>query len=183
MESNQNQELATLGGGCFWCLEPIFEELSGVESVIVGYAGGQHPNPDYKQVCTGNTGHAEVIQVAFDPAVISFADILGIFFNVHNPTTLNRQGADAGTQYRSIILYHNDAQREAAEALIAELDSQEAWSDPIVTQVEPLVTFFPAEEYHQGYFRKNPDQGYCRVAVAPKLEKFRKKYLDRLKQV
>jgi peptide-methionine (S)-S-oxide reductase len=182
MEANEPRELATLGGGCFWCLEPIFEELSGVESVVVGYAGGQHPDPDYQQVCAGTTGHAEVIQVVFNPTTITFDDILGVFFNVHDPTTLNRQGADAGTQYRSIILYHDDQQRQVAEALIAELDSQEAWSDPIVTQVEPLTTFFPAEEYHQGYFRKNPNQGYCRVAVAPKLEKFRQNYLHRLKQ-
>ena len=183
MDPNTDREFATLGGGCFWCLEPIFEELSGVESVVVGYAGGQHPDPDYQQVCAGTTGHAEVIQIAFDPTAISFTDILGIFFNVHDPTTLNQQGADVGTQYRSIILYHDDLQRRAAEGLIAELDSQEVWSDPIVTQVEPLATFFPAEEYHQGYFRKNPNQGYCRVAVAPKLEKFRQKYAQQLKQI
>lgn len=181
-DSNAKHEQATLGGGCFWCLEPIYEELSGVESVIVGYAGGQHPDPDYQLICTGTTGHAEVIQATFDPAIISFDDILGVFFNVHDPTTLNRQGADVGTQYRSIILYHDDRQRQAAEGLIASLDAQEAWKDPIITQVVPLAVFHPAEEYHQSYYRKNPSQGYCRVAVAPKLEKFRQKYSQRLKQ-
>ena len=173
---------ATFGGGCFWCLEPVFEELVGVEGVVVGYAGGEHPAPDYKLVCSGTTGHAEVIHIEFDPEQISFTELLEVFFSVHDPTTPNRQGADVGTQYRSIILYHDDHQREAATGLIESLDGQDIWSNSIVTQLEPLTTFFPAEEYHQGYYRKNPGQGYCMMVVAPKLKKFREKYAARLKE-
>jgi peptide-methionine (S)-S-oxide reductase len=174
-------EMAVLGGGCFWCLEPVFEDLLGVEKVVVGYAGGEHPSPDYKLVCTGTTGHAEVIQVTFDPSKITFKEILEVFFSVHDPTTLNRQGADVGTQYRSIILYEDESQRTTAEGLIKELNAEGIWSNPIVTEIAPLSTFFAAEEYHQGYYRKNPNQGYCMMVVAPKLKKFRKKYAQRLK--
>jgi peptide-methionine (S)-S-oxide reductase len=181
-ESAAKREQITLGGGCFWCLEPVFEALNGVEKVIVGYAGGEHPDPDYHLVCTGTTGHAEVIQVTFDPSVIRFTELLEIFFSVHDPTTLNRQGADVGTQYRSIVLYHDEQQRTSSEALIAELDAQQIWKNPIVTQVAPLTSFYPAEEYHQGYYQKNPGQGYCMMVVAPKLSKFRQKYAQRLKQ-
>lgn len=183
MLNKPNFETATLGGGCFWCLEPVFEEIVGVETVEVGYAGGEHPNPDYKLVCTGTTGHAEVIQVTFDADLISFKEILEIFFSVHDPTTLNRQGADVGTQYRSIILYHDELQRKIAEDLIDSLNKQAVWDNPIVTQIEPLNTYYPAEEYHQGYYRKNPGQGYCRVVISPKLKKFRQKYAKRIKPV
>jgi peptide-methionine (S)-S-oxide reductase len=174
-------EQVTLGGGCFWCLEPVFEELIGVESVVVGYAGGQHPHPDYQLVCSGTTGHAEVVQIGFNPDEISYADLLQVFFSVHDPTTLNRQGADAGTQYRSIILYEDEQQQESAETLISTLNAQEIWTDPIVTEIEPLTQFHPAEDYHQGYYRKNPDQGYCRLVVAPKLGHFRQEFSQRLK--
>lgn len=182
-ELDKKLERATLGGGCFWCLEPVFRELAGVERVVVGYAGGSHPDPDYGLVCTGTTGHAEVIQVEFDSTQLSFRDILEVFFSVHDPTSLNRQGADVGTQYRSIILYHDEAQRQTAEELISALDLQEIWPDPIVTQIELLTTFYPAEEYHQGYYQKNPGQGYCVMVVAPKLQKFRQKYAQRLKHI
>lgn len=182
MATDTKLEMATLGGGCFWCLEPVFEELIGVEKVVVGYAGGDHPAPDYQLVCTGSTGHAEVIQVTYDPAKLSFTELLEVFFSVHDPTTPNRQGADVGSQYRSIILYQDEEQKQAAEDLIAALDSQEIWKSPIVTQVETLGSFFPAEDYHQAYYRKNPSQGYCMMVVAPKLKKFRQKYAQRLKQ-
>jgi peptide-methionine (S)-S-oxide reductase len=183
MQSNAEvrRERATLGGGCFWCLEPVFEDLIGVENVVVGYAGGEHPDPDYQLVCTGTTGHAEVVQVTFDPASISFSELLEVFFSVHDPTTLNRQGADEGTQYRSIILYHDEQQRQAAEKMIVKLTTQAVWENPIVTQIEPLGEFYPAESYHQGYYRNNPGQGYCMMVVAPKLKKFRQKYAQRLK--
>ena len=182
MSTDTTSGIATFGGGCFWCLEPIFEEMIGVKEVIVGYAGGEHPAPDYKLVCTGTTGHAEVIQVTYDPDQVSFTQILEVFFSVHDPTTLNQRGADVGTQYRSIILYHDERQKNAAEQLITMLDSQDIWKNPIVTQVEPLSTFHRAEEYHQGYYRKNPGQGYCMMVVAPKLKKFRQKYATSLKQ-
>jgi peptide-methionine (S)-S-oxide reductase len=183
MTTDSKFEKATLGGGCFWCLEPVFEELVGVQEVVVGYAGGEHPDPNYKLVCTGATGHAEVIQLTFDPEQISFTELLEVFFSVHDPTTLNRQGADAGTQYRSIILYQDEQQRRIAEELIESLNSQDIWKDPIVTQVEPLEDFFVAEEYHQAYYRKNPGQGYCMMVVSPKLKKFRQKYTEMLKAV
>lgn len=175
-------EVATLGGGCFWCLEPIYEELQGVEDVVVGYAGGDVPNPSYEQVCSGRTGHAEVVQITFNPGVIAFDDILRVFFTMHDPTTLNRQGADVGIQYRSIVLYHDESQKVKAERIIQEIEAEDIWDNQIVTQVEPLDTFYRAEEYHQEYFRKNPNAGYCRAVVAPKVSKFRKKYRDRLKE-
>lgn len=174
-------EVATLGGGCFWCLDPIFKDLGGVLKVEVGYSGGEIPFPDYKAVCTGNTGHAEVVQITFDPRVISFEEILEIFFTYHDPTTLNRQGADIGTQYRSIILYHNEEQRETARRVIDRFEREKVWTRPIVTQVEPFEVFYRAEEYHQDYFARNPGQGYCRVVIAPKVAKFRQKYASKLK--
>lgn len=178
---SENYLLATLGGGCFWCLEAVYEQLKGVKQVVSGYAGGFVVNPSYKAVCTGTTGHAEVVQITYDPAVISFDDLLNVFFTIHDPTTLNRQGADVGTQYRSVIFTHNEAQREAALAAIKTVDAQGLWSNPIVTEVKPLEVFFPAEDYHQGYFRNNPYQGYCRAVIAPKVSKFRAKYLEQLK--
>lgn len=175
-------EQATLGGGCFWCLEAVYEQLQGVESAVNGYAGGQVANPSYEAVCTGTTGHAEVVQVTFDPEIVSYREILGVFFTIHDPTTLNRQGADVGTQYRSVIFYHDQEQQETAEAVIDELEAQDVWDDPIVTEVTELDEFYRAEEYHQHYYQKNPNQGYCRVVVAPKVAKFRKKYYDKLKK-
>lgn len=166
-------ETATLGGGCFWCLEAVFEQLQGVTQVVSGYAGGTAANPTYEQVCSGRTGHAEVVQVTFDPQVLSYRQLLEVFFAVHDPTTLNRQGADIGTQYRSVVFTHSPEQRQTAEALVAELNRQGVWDRPIVTQVAPLEAFYPAEEYHQGYYRENPQQGYCRVVISPKLAKFR----------
>ena len=176
-------EKATLGGGCFWCLEPVFEELNGVLDVVVGYSGGMTPKPNYQQVCTGMTGHSEVVQISFDPGQISYRDLLKIFFSVHDPTTLNRQGADVGTQYRSIILYENERQKKEAEQIIREIEEEEIWPNAIVTELTPLQTFYKAEEYHQEYYKKNPYQGYCTVVIAPKLAKFRKVYQDRLKKV
>ena len=174
-------EKATLGGGCFWCLEPVFTELRGVLEVEPGYAGGHVPNPSYEDVCTGMTGHAEVVQVTFDPAIISYREILEVFFSVHDATTLNRQGADVGTQYRSVIFYHDEAQKKTAEDLIRELEAAGVWDDPIVTQVEPFEAFSPADKYHRQYYYRNPQVPYCRVVINPKLEKFRRKYRDRLK--
>jgi peptide-methionine (S)-S-oxide reductase len=174
-------EVATLGGGCFWCLEAVYEPLRGVEKVESGYAGGATPSPTYRQVCGGTTGHAEVVQVTFDPEVISYGDILEIFFAMHDPTTRNRQGADVGTQYRSVILYHSPEQKQAAEAMIAELNAAGLWGAPIVTEVVPLREFYKAEDYHQGYFRNNPAQGYCQAVVAPKVAKLRQKFATRLK--
>jgi peptide-methionine (S)-S-oxide reductase len=179
---NEQREIATLGGGCFWCLDGIFRDLKGVEKVESGYAGGTTKNPSYRDVCSGMTGHAEVVQVTFDPSVISFRDILGVFFTIHDPTTLNRQGADVGTQYRSVILYHSESQRHAAEQAIGELTAGKVWDTAIVTQIEPFTVFYPAEQYHQDYFAQNPEQPYCQVVIAPKVSKFRKKYLDRLKK-
>jgi peptide-methionine (S)-S-oxide reductase len=174
-------ELATLGGGCFWCLEAVYERLRGVEHVVSGYAGGHVANPSYELVCTGTSGHAEVAQLAFDPAAISYRAVLEIFFAFHDPTQLNRQGADIGTQYRSVIFYHSDAQRATAEEVIAELEREQVYDRPIVTQLEPLDTFYPAEAYHQTYFQRNPDQPYCQAIIAPKVAKLRRAYLDRLK--
>lgn len=179
---SEQREVATLGGGCFWCLDGIFRDLKGVEKVESGYAGGQAKNPSYRDVCSGTTGHAEVVQVTFDPAVVSFRDLLGVFFTIHDPTTLNQQGADVGTQYRSVILYHSDEQRRTAEQVISELTDAKLWDDPIVTQVVPFTAYYPAEDYHQDYFAQNPDQPYCRVVIEPKVSKFRKRYLDRLKK-
>jgi peptide-methionine (S)-S-oxide reductase len=177
----QRTETATLGGGCFWCLEPLYRDLVGVLDVVVGYSGGSVANPSYRLVCTGATGHAEVVQVVFDPQVITYREILQIFFTVHNPTTLNRQGNDVGTQYRSVIFYHDDRQKQTAEDVIREIEAQDLWDDPIVTQVEPFEAFYLAEKYHQEYYKKNPYQGYCQVVIAPKVAKFRKQYVERLK--
>lgn len=179
---NRNLETATLAGGCFWCLEAVFDEIKGVESVESGYAGGHVQNPTYRAVCSGDTGHAEVVQIKFDPFVVSYRDLLNVFFAIHDPTTLNRQGADAGTQYRSAIFYHSPAQKEAAETLIRELDEQKIWNNPIVTEVNPLGNFHMAEDYHQEYFARNPYQPYCQAVVAPKVAKFRKHYLELLKK-
>jgi peptide-methionine (S)-S-oxide reductase len=179
----ERQETATLGGGCFWCLEAVFDELGGVTDVVSGYAGGTVPNPGYKHVCTGETGHAEVVQVTFDPDTISYRDILNVFFTIHDPTTLNRQGADVGTQYRSAIFYHTPEQHVTAAQVIAEVTASGIWDAAIVTQVEPVPTFYPAEDYHQEYFRRNPNHGYCRMVIAPKVAKFRKLYVERLKKV
>jgi peptide-methionine (S)-S-oxide reductase len=181
LPSEAGNEMATLGGGCFWCLEPVYRELQGVVDAVVGYAGGKASFPSYEQVCTGATGHAEVVQVTFDPKVITYREILEVFFSIHDPTTLNRQGGDVGTQYRSIILYHDEQQKQTAQEVIAEFGREQVWPNPLVTQLAPLDTFYRAEEYHQEYFKKNPYQGYCRVVIAPKLSKFRKKYAARLK--
>ena len=170
-----------MGGGCFWCLEAVYTELRGVERVISGYAGGSVPHPSYEQVCTGRTGHAEVVQITFDPAQITYRDLLEVFFTIHDPTTLNRQGADVGTQYRSIILYQTPEQEQTARAVIAEINASGIWPRPIVTQVEPLDRFYPAEGYHQNYFERNPDQPYCQIVIAPKVAKARQKFLARLK--
>jgi peptide-methionine (S)-S-oxide reductase len=179
---NKQFDTATLGGGCFWCLEAVYEEVRGVERVESGYCGGATGSPTYRQVCTGATGHAEVVQVTFDPAVISYKEILEVFFAIHDPTTLNRQGPDTGTQYRSAIFYHSPQQKETAEAVIAQLNAAGIWDAPIVTEIAPLTTFYPAEDYHQGYFRNNPFQGYCRAVIAPKVAKFRAHCLDKLKK-
>lgn len=176
-----NHDIATLGGGCFWCLEAVYDEIEGVISVESGYAGGHKPNPTYEEVCAGRTGHAEVVQITFDPQVITFRNLLDIFFSIHDPTTPNRQGADVGPQYRSIILYHNDEQRRIAEETIAELNAAKIWKAPIVTEVKPFTEFWRAEEYHQEYFAKNPYQGYCIAVVAPKVMKARKQFANRLK--
>jgi peptide-methionine (S)-S-oxide reductase len=175
-------ELATLAGGCFWCLEAAFSELKGVERVQSGYTGGRVPNPTYEHVCTGTTGHAEVVQVTFDPAVVSYGDLLHVFFTIHDPTTLNQQGADAGTQYRSAIFYHTPDQKAEVERVLAGLKAEQVWDDPIVTEVTPLEKFYPAEEYHRDYYRRNPNQGYCRAVIAPKVAKVRKLYFDKLRQ-
>lgn len=176
-----NEELATFGGGCFWCVEAIFERVSGVSSVVSGYSGGHMENPDYKQVCTGLTGHAEVVQVSYDPDVVSYYELLEIFFKTHDPTTLNRQGADVGTQYRSVIFYHTDEQQKQAVEIIGELTDAGIYNDPIVTLVEPFERFYPAEAYHQEYFENNPNQGYCRLVIQPKVDKFEKIFKEKLK--
>lgn len=175
------REVATLGGGCFWCVEAVFDGLRGVESVVSGYSGGHVENPTYRQVCTGTTGHIEVVQVTYDPEEISFRDVLDVFFSTHDPTTWDRQGADVGPQYRSAVLYHDEEQKRIAEETIKDLDSQGIFADPIVTVVEPFERFYPAEEYHQDYFKNNPAQPYCQVIIAPKVAKFRKENLQRLK--
>lgn len=174
-------ETATLGGGCFWCLEAVFDDLRGVQEVVSGYAGGQVKNPTYEQVCSGRTGHAEVVQIKFDPNELTFEDLLEVFFAIHDPTTLNRQGADVGTQYRSAIFTHSPQQQQVAHDVIAALNESGEWRKPIVTQVEPLDTFYPAENYHQEYFQNNSSQPYCRMVVAPKVAKFRKHYAERVK--
>ena len=174
-------ETATLAGGCFWCLEVVYDELIGVKSVESGYAGGHIPNPTYKQVTTGSTGHAEVVQITFDPEITSYEDLLNVFFTIHDPTTLNRQGADIGTQYRSAIFYHTQEQKEVADRTIKKFEQEKIWDDPIVTEIAPLDRFYIAEDYHQEYFTNNPNQSYCRVVVAPKVAKFRKRFVAKLK--
>lgn len=181
MSKEQSRELATLAGGCFWCLEAVYKELRGVERVVSGYAGGHVERPTYRDVCDGTTGHAEVVQITFDPSAVSYKELLEVFFTIHDPTTLNRQGADVGTQYRSAVFYHTPEQRETAEQTIAEMDAARVWDSPIVTEVAPLTEFYPAEDYHQDYFERNASQPYCRAVVAPKVSKFRKLFLDRLK--
>ncbi|MDQ7829565.1 MAG: peptide-methionine (S)-S-oxide reductase MsrA [Armatimonadota bacterium] len=178
---SERREVATLGGGCFWCLEAVFEQLRGVEQVVSGYAGGTMPHPTYEQVCSGTTGHAEVVQVAFDPDVLSYRELLEVFFTVHDPTTPDRQGPDVGTQYRSVIFTHSPAQRATAEEVIAALTAARVFPDPIVTEVRPFEAFYPAEPYHQQYYRRHPEQAYCRLVIAPKVAKFRQAFLDRLK--
>lgn len=175
-------EVATLAGGCFWCLEAVFDELKGVESVESGYAGGHVPNPTYAQVCDDNTGHAEVVRVTFDPQVLSYHDLLKVFFSIHDPTTLNRQGNDVGTQYRSAIFYHTPEQKATAEQVIREITEAQLWDRPIVTEVVPFDQFYMAEDYHQEYFKNNPYQGYCRAIIAPKVAKFRQKFMEQLKK-
>ncbi len=177
----EKTELATFGGGCFWCTEAIFERVKGVQSVVSGYSGGHVQNPTYKQVTSGTTGHAEVVQISYDPAEVSYLELLEIFFKTHDPTTLNRQGADVGTQYRSIVLFHNEEQRALALKVIKELDQEEIWNDPIVTTVEPFEAFYNAEAYHQEYYENNPNVGYCRVVITPKVDKFEKLFRDKLK--
>ena len=179
---NTNLHTATLAGGCFWCLEAVFDEVKGVDSVESGYAGGHVDNPSYRAVCDGDTGHAEVIQVHFDPNIVSYRDLLNVFFAIHDPTTLNRQGADVGTQYRSAIFYQDDEQKKIAEDLIKDLNSQKIWDKHIVTEVTKLDKFYMAEDYHQEYFARNPYQPYCQAVVAPKVSKFRKHFLDILKK-
>ena len=174
-------EVATFGGGCFWCVEAIFERVSGVHKVESGYSGGTVRNPDYNMVTSGTTGHAEVVQITFDPEVVTYLELLEIFFKTHDPTTLNRQGADVGTQYRSIILYHSEEQSRFAHKVIEELDSEGIWPDPIVTSVEAFEEFYSAETYHQEYYQNNPNQGYCRLVITPKLEKFEKIFKEKLK--
>jgi peptide-methionine (S)-S-oxide reductase len=174
-------EVATLAGGCFWCLEGVFREVDGVENVVSGYTGGTTVNPTYEQVCSGTTGHAETVQVTFNPSRLSYREILEIFFSVHDPTTLNRQGADVGTQYRSAIFYHNEQQKRVAEELTGELSKAQLWNKPIVTQIVPLGTFYPAEDYHQEYFSRHPEQAYCQMVIAPKISKLRKQWTKHLK--
>jgi len=174
-------EIATFGGGCFWCVEAIFERVKGVQHVESGYSGGEVANPDYKIVTSGRTGHAEVVQITYDPETVSYLELLEIFFKTHDPTTLNRQGADVGTQYRSIVLFHNDEQGKLARETIRQLDSERIWSDPIVTQVEAFESFYSAEAYHQEYFENNPNMGYCRMVITPKVEKFEKVFKEKLK--
>jgi peptide-methionine (S)-S-oxide reductase len=175
-------QIATLAGGCFWCLEAVFDEVKGVQSVESGYAGGHVENPSYKAVCTGMTGHAEAVRITFDPDVVSYRDLLNVFFGIHNPTTLNRQGADVGTQYRSAIFYHDEEQKKIAEEVIKDLEAQNIWDHPIVTTLEKMNAFYVAEDYHQEYFANNPFQPYCMAVVAPKVAKFRKHYMDMLKK-
>jgi peptide-methionine (S)-S-oxide reductase len=179
---DNGKEVVTLAGGCFWCLEAIFNELEGVDKVVSGYSGGNVVNPSYSEVCTGTTGHAEAVQLMLDPKVVSFREILDVFFGIHDPTILNRQGADVGTQYRSAVFYHSEEQKAIAEQVIKELNAANIWDAPIVTEVTPFEAFYVAEYYHQEYFRHNPEQPYCRVVVAPKVAKFRKQYLEKLKK-
>jgi peptide-methionine (S)-S-oxide reductase len=180
MNASSPRAVATLAGGCFWCLEAVFDELEGVDTVVSGYSGGSAPDPSYREVCSGRTGHAEAVQITYDPEVITFRNLLEIFFTIHDPTTLNRQGADVGSQYRSAIFYHNQEQRQTAEELITELNAQGIWRSPIVTQVEPFTTFYAAEDYHQNYYVRNRNQPYCRVVIDPKVAKLRAHFQDKL---
>ncbi|GGG29248.1 peptide methionine sulfoxide reductase MsrA [Caldovatus sediminis] len=180
--ADREEEVATLGGGCFWCLDAVYRDLEGVRRVVSGYAGGHVPNPTYEQVCGKGTGHAEVVQITFDPKVVSYADLLRVFFAIHDPTTRDRQGADVGPQYRSIILYHSEAQRRTAEAVMREVGQAGVWGAPLVTELLPARAFWPAEPEHQDYFARNPWSGYCRAVIAPKVAKFRKTFADRLKR-
>jgi peptide-methionine (S)-S-oxide reductase len=182
MTVQQGREVATLGGGCFWCLEAVFNELRGVESVVSGYAGGHVDDPTYEEVCGGRTGHAEVVQVTYDPGVITYRDLLDMFFTIHDPTTPDRQGADVGPQYRSVIFYHSPQQQAEAARAIASLNDEGIWKDPVVTEVLPLGRFYPAEAYHKDYFARNPGQGYCQVVIAPKVAKVRQQHRERLKR-
>ncbi len=181
MDKNNNEEIATFGAGCFWCVEAIFLNLKGVDKVVSGYSGGNTKNPTYKQVCTGNTGHAEVIQISYNPGDISFEELLEVFWKTHDPTTLNRQGNDVGTQYRSVIFYHNQDQKELAEFYKKKLDQSGAFDNPIVTEISPIKDFYVAEDYHQNYFELNPSQPYCTFIIQPKLEKFKKAFADKMK--
>lgn len=180
MTTNIKTDTATFGGGCFWCIETIFSKLNGVVNVYSGYSGGIKVNPTYKEVCTGTTGHAEVVQVVYDPLVIGFDDLLEVFFEVHDPTSLNRQGADVGTQYRSVIFYHNENQKKVSQKMIENLNTSDKYSSEIVTEVKPFDTFYKAENYHQDYFENNPNQPYCQLVVSPKVEKFKKKFSKKL---
>jgi len=182
MPSSNSKQVATLAGGCFWCLEAVFGELKGIDKVVSGYSGGTVANPSYNEVLTGTTGHAEAVQLTFDPRVISFRQILEVFFSIHDPTTPNQQGADVGTQYRSVIFYHNEEQKAIAEQIIQELDAANIWDALIVTEVVSFEAFYPAEDYHQDYFGRHPQQPYCQVVIAPKLAKFREQYLEKLKR-
>jgi peptide-methionine (S)-S-oxide reductase len=179
---SSQRAIATLGAGCFWCVEAVFQQLKGVERVVSGYAGGQVEKPTYRQVCTGTTGHAEAVQVTFDPEVISFEELLEVFWRTHDPTTLNRQGADVGTQYRSAIFYHDDGQRAAAEKSKREAQAAGLWPNPIVTEIVAFTNFYAAEDYHQNYYRDNPEQGYCRMVIDPKIRKFHKEFQAKLKE-
>ncbi len=183
MANHTDREMTTLGGGCFWCLEAIFIDVQGVEKVISGYSGGKVANPTYEEVCSGTTDHAEVVQIIFNPKLISFREILEIFFSIHDPTQLNRQGNDIGTQYRSVIFYHSKEQKEEAKSLIHELESETIWPDPIVTEITPFTDFFLADDYHQDYLKKNPNQPYCQLIIIPKVMKFREKYVNKLKPI
>jgi len=182
MNRGVSWEVATLAGGCFWCIEGVFREVDGVENVVSGYTGGTTVNPTYEQVCTGKTGHAEAVQVSFNPSKVSYREILEIFFSVHDPMTLNRQGADMGTQYRSAIFYHNEQQKRVAEELTGELSKANIWKRPIVTQIVPLDTFYPAEDYHREYFSRHPEQAYCQMVISPNVSKFRKQWAKLLKR-
>jgi peptide-methionine (S)-S-oxide reductase len=181
LKTNQKMEVITLGAGCFWCIESIFQNLKGVEKVVSGYSNGQKPNPTYKEVCTGTTGHAEVAEITFDPSVVSFSEVLEVFFQTHDPTTLNRQGNDAGTQYRSGIFYHTEVQKTKAQEIIKALNESKAYNNPIVTEVTKVETFYPAEDYHQNYFNLNGDQPYCQYVIRPKVDKFKKVFAGKLK--
>jgi peptide-methionine (S)-S-oxide reductase len=181
MSNTGEREVATVGGGCFWCLDAIYRQLRGVEKVASGYAGGTTPNPSYREVCGGRTGHAEVVQITFDPMEISYRDLLDVFFTIHDPTTKDRQGGDMGPQYRSVILTHSDDQARVAREAIADVDAEKIWDDPIVTEIGPLTKFYPAEDYHQDYFANNARQPYCQIVIAPKVAKFRRKFLEKMR--